>query len=232
MEKSTRRSTTRRTPGRESRGAGARLRADLARVTRELYGRGLVTASGGNLSARGGDSPDRVWITPAGEFKGGLQPASMIGIDLDGEPLTKSGARPSSDFRLHCSIYRRRSDVRAIIHTHAPQATRLALTGTRFLPISVEAAVLGEIPVVPFLQPGTAALADAVAEGIGEGSAVLMQNHRLVVVAETLQRAMALTEVVETTAATLLACRTMAVAPAVLTAEEIREARAKGSRGA
>jgi ribulose-5-phosphate 4-epimerase/fuculose-1-phosphate aldolase len=231
MKKGPRRSTASRRSHPEAQKSAGRLRAELGRVTTELYARGLVTASGGNLSTRDPHAPNCIWITPAGEFKGGLRPASMIGIDLDGKPLMKASAKPSSDYRFHCAIYRRRPDVCAIVHTHAPQATRMALTGTRFLPISLEAALLGEIPVVPFIQPGTAALAEAVAAAIGTGPAILMQNHGLVVGAEDLQRAASLTETIEATAETLLTCRMMGVEPRVLTAEEIQQARARGSHG-
>lgn len=231
MEKRARRPSASREAGSRIDQPAAKIRAELARVTQVLYGRGLVTAAGGNLSARDPHAPDRVWITPAGEFKGGLRAASMIGIDLEGKPLLRTSARPSSDYRFHCAIYRARPDVLAIVHTHSPQAFRLALTGTRFLPISTEAALVGEIPIVPFLQPGTPELAGAVASALGKGMAVMMQNHGLVVAAETLQRAMALTEIVETTAGALLACRMTGVEPAVLSPAEIERAREKESRG-
>ena len=231
MQRRARRPSASRKAGSRIDRPAAKIRAELARVTKELYGRGLVTAGGGNLSARDPHAPDHVWITPAGEFKGGLRAASMVGIDLEGKPLFKTSASPSSDYRFHCAIYRARPDVHAIVHTHAPQAFRLALTGRRFLPISTEAALVGEIPIVPFLQPGTAELAGAVASAIGEGTAVMMQNHGLVVAAETLQRAMEMTEMVEMTAGALLACRMMGVEPVVLSPGEVEKVREKESRG-
>jgi ribulose-5-phosphate 4-epimerase/fuculose-1-phosphate aldolase len=201
----------------------------LSRVTAGLYTRGLITASGGNVSLRDPGSPGRIWITPAGKFKGDLQPESMTRIRLDGVPCSADGPEPSTEWRVHCAIYRQRSDVRAVVHSHAPQATRLALTGTRFLPISLEAAWIGEIPVVPFLMPGTDELAEAVAATLGAGVAILMQNHGLVVAAESLEHAAALTETIEATADALLACRMLGITPPVLSDDEIREVRAGGS---
>jgi ribulose-5-phosphate 4-epimerase/fuculose-1-phosphate aldolase len=203
----------------------------LARVTAGLHARGLITASGGNVSARDPGSPGQIWITPAGKFKGDLQPGYMACIGLDGEPRAADGQKPSTEWRVHCAIYRRRPDVQAVVHSHAPQATRLALSGTRFLPISLEAALLGEIPVVPFLMPGTEALAQAVASALETGAAVLMQNHGLIVAAESLEHATALTETIEATAGALLACRALGVEPPVLSDDEIREARARGISG-
>ena len=203
----------------------------LARVTAGLYARGLITASGGNVSARAPDSPGEIWITPAGTFKGELQPKHMACIGLDGEPGAADEPRPSTEWRVHCAIYRRRPEVRSVVHSHAPQSTRLALTGTRFLPISLEAALIGELQVVPFLMPGTEALAEAVASALGGGAAILMQNHGLVVAADSLEHAAALTETIEATAGTLLACRMLGITPPVLSEGEIREARVRGSYG-
>jgi L-ribulose-5-phosphate 4-epimerase len=212
-------------------GSDGDLRAELAHVAKELYTRGLMTFTGGNLSARDPRQPGRVWITPAGEFKGGLCPGSMIAIDLDGTSLSRAKGRPSSDYQFHCAIYRRRPDVNAIVHTHAQQATGLALTGTPFLPITADAAAVGDIPVVPHLAHGSAEQAEAVASGIGAGHAVLMQNHGLIVAAEDLQRAAAMTEAIEATAGTLLTCRMMGVRPAVIPMDEVRRMRTDRTHG-
>ena len=54
-------------------------------------------------------------------------------VDLDGEPVAEGGLRPSSETRLHLEIYRKRADVRAVVHTHSIYASAAAVVGETFL---------------------------------------------------------------------------------------------------
>lgn len=189
------------------------LREALADAVRELVEANLITSTGGNVSIRVG--PDRALVTPSQLFKGDLSPDLMVLVDLDGEPL-QGGAAPTSERMIHCSILKARPDAGAVVHSHAPMATTLDLAGLPFLPISTEAAFVGEIPRVPFTMPGTDELADAIVAKLEDGSAVIMSNHGLVVVGSSLRRALDLTHIIEDTAAKLVDCQKMGKKPPVL----------------
>ena len=196
------------------------VRHELLRVVDELYGAQLITATGGNVSARA-DRPGQAWITPSQLFKGDLAIEVLVRMDENGRAVDPEARAPSSEALMHAAIYRARSDVAAVIHCHAPHATILANAGLPFLPISTEAAFFSRIGRVPFIMPGTSELAEAVVEAMGDGWAVLMQNHGLLVAGRTLRRAADMCEIIERTCEVILGCRAVGVDPPVLPRETV-----------
>ena len=62
------------------------LRAEIARFCRITWDRGLVSAAGGNISARL-NGRDEVLITPSGVALRDTTPDDLVTIDLDGRKL-------------------------------------------------------------------------------------------------------------------------------------------------
>jgi len=80
------------------------IKKDICKVMRNLFERGLVSALGGNVSARVPGAKE-FWITPSGIFKGELTPDDLIKLDFDGNIVEGIG-RPSIEWPLHAAIYK------------------------------------------------------------------------------------------------------------------------------
>jgi sugar (pentulose or hexulose) kinase/phosphoglycerate dehydrogenase-like enzyme/ribulose-5-phosphate 4-epimerase/fuculose-1-phosphate aldolase/putative sterol carrier protein len=202
-------------------------RPEIVAAVNELYASQLVTATGGNVSARI-PGRDEIWITPSQLFKGDLRPEVLVRTDLEGRSLDAGARSPSSEWSMHCAIYRARPEVRAVVHAHAPHATILANSGLPFLPISTEAAFFADLPRLPFVMPGTRDLADAVVEALGAGWALLMVNHGLLVAARSLRRAADMTEIIDRSAEVILGCYAVGREPPVLPPDVVATLRKMG----
>jgi autoinducer 2 (AI-2) kinase len=207
-------------------GAGD-VRHEMVAVIQELYAIQVITATGGNVSARI-PGTDELWITPSALFKGDLRPEVMVRIDLDGNVLGEGTRAPSSERLMHCAVYKTRPEARAVIHAHAPHATILANTDLPFLPISTEAAFFDNLPRIPFVMPGTQALADAIADAVKGSWAVLMKNHGLLVGGRSLRRAADMVEIVERSSQIILGCHAVGKEPPVLPADVVATLRKMG----
>lgn len=180
--------------------------AEVVRVCRRLYDRGLIAGAEGNVSVK---MPDGVILaTPSGACKGDLVDEDLVELSPDGEPL--DGRRcPSSEIRMHLRIYDRRPDVRAVVHAHPPAATGFAVFGEGFTaPVLPELVILtGPVPLVPYGQPGTDELPDRLEPFLAGHDAFLLANHGATTTGATLQEAHFRMESLEQGARILLAAR-------------------------
>ncbi|HPF35954.1 MAG TPA: class II aldolase/adducin family protein [Candidatus Krumholzibacteria bacterium] len=193
------------------------------RAGRRLADRDLIVAAEGNLSVRLGG--DLFLTTPAGREKGSLGLGDLVVVDLEGNP--RGGRlRPSSEWRLHREIYRRRPDVGAVCHAHPPHALAFACA-RRPLPALMPEAVMvleGEVPVAPYAAPGTDAVAESVRELIARRPCLLLANHGAVTTGRDMEQALHRMETLERVAQTALLADRLG-GGVVLTAAEVRELR-------
>ena len=152
----------------------------LVMFMQRIYEYGMTTTSGGNLSIR--DENGDTWITPSSVDKGSLTRTDIMQIKPDG---TIIGIHtPSVELPFHLDIYRRRPDIRAILHAHPP--TMVAFSLARVLPntelVPDVHQVCGDIAIADYAVPGSNKLGENIAVKFAEGyNAVLLENHGCVV---------------------------------------------------
>jgi ribulose-5-phosphate 4-epimerase/fuculose-1-phosphate aldolase len=190
------------------------IRHEIIAIVDELYDAGLITPKGGNVSARLPDA-EELWITPTQLYKGGLSEETLIRVDLRGRKL-EGRDRPSVELPMHLQVYKRREDVGAVIHTHAPMATVVGLFDEPIPPITIETISLAQVPVVPFLLSGTREQSEAIVDSLGDGAAVLLRNHGLMTVGKDLREATSRAQILEFAARTVVLCRLLGGQPEVI----------------
>lgn len=160
-------------------------RIALVETCARLYDRNLTVSAGGNMSVR---VDDGVLITPSGRNKGLLKPEDLVKVALDGTVV--SGGKPSIETRFHLALYRSNPDTNAVIHCHPLNCIALTLRNEELrCNLTPEGALLlGRVPTIPYITPGTDELVDAVASH-RSSAVMLMARHGALTQGATLEEA-------------------------------------------
>lgn len=164
------------------------MRQVLAQACRILAAEGHESGLAGQVTARG-DKPGTWWTLDFGTGFEEATPDRMILVDEDLTPL--SGGGPNPGVRFHIWIYRKRADVNAIVHTHAPYASALAATGKPLKTIHMDSAMLhgcahlAEWPGVPLGDEEGRIISGA----LGEAKTILLANHGLLAAGSSVEEA-------------------------------------------
>jgi len=174
-------------------------RKEVARFMKRLYRQGLTSTSGGNISLRVTD--EIILITPSATDKGRMKWNEVGVMNIMGENLTPD-LKPSIESGMHLAIYKRKPDVKAIVHAHPVYASSFtAMKCSIETNLTAEAcAILGTPVVVPYALMGTADLANLAAENIEKSDILLLENHGVLTTGTNLLQAFDKTEVLENAA--------------------------------
>lgn len=171
---------------------------DLVDANHILFDQGVVDGFG-HVSVRHPERPDRFLLSRS------MAPAlvtekDVLEFDLDGNPVVPNGPAPYLERFIHGEIYRKRSDVNSVVHSHSPSVVPFSVvTGTRLRPVCHMCGFLSEkgtpiFEIRDFAGPGSdllitsSKLGAALADSLGEGPAVLMRGHGSTVVGGTLRQ--------------------------------------------
>jgi ribulose-5-phosphate 4-epimerase/fuculose-1-phosphate aldolase len=166
----------------------------LADAIRMLARAEIVDHSGHGSARRDGGS---FYINSGVSTRGALTVDDIVAVDFAGA-LVEGGARPPLEFHLHAEIYRARSDVQAIMHTHPRWSTLLTMVGARYEVVSAQGALLAGIRVFDSpLSVSTREMGGKVAAALGHGPAVLLKSHGAVIVGSNVVECFALSAYLE-----------------------------------
>jgi L-fuculose-phosphate aldolase len=161
-----------------------------------LADRGFLPGTGGNISLRIDDW--RFAITPSGLDYYSKAADDICVANLDSLELEDSRLKPSIEIGMHATLLRARSDAAAVIHTHQPLASAVALLGIDVPVCEPDARIGPFMASVPYAPSGTWLLARALRKRIGPDlDAYLLRNHGLICCGRTMGAAIVAAESAE-----------------------------------
>lgn len=197
--------------------------AKLALIEAGLYlqNNQLAWGTSGNMSVRLDD--EHMLITASGTKIGALTPEDIIVSNIHTGAYT--GVRKASkETPMHSGIYKKRADVKAVIHSSPFNATFLSCTDVEIQSnLFIETMYyLENIAYVEYFHPGTIELGEAIAQKACEANIIIMKNHGVVVFDESLEEAKMRLETLEMACRMMFAAKTCGVPLVGLSNETVK----------
>jgi ribulose-5-phosphate 4-epimerase/fuculose-1-phosphate aldolase len=165
---------------------GTEFISEFVIANRILADQGVIADGFGHLSARSPTDAKRFYMSRA-RAAGMVTVDDVMEFDIDGQPLDQRGRRLFSERFIHAEIYKARSEVNSVVHSHAPTLLPFGLTGTPLRPVSHMAGFLVRAaPVFEIREAGgndtdmlvsTPQLGAALAKTLGQAPIILMRGH-------------------------------------------------------
>ncbi len=175
--------------------ADFQLRTEMVDICRRMNSSGINQGTAGNLSARidGG-----FLITPTSLPYERMGPEDIVEMDFDGTYAGKH--RPSSEWRFHRDILKKRRDIDVVLHCHSVYATTLAVHHKNIPSFHYMTGVAGgtDIRCSPYATFGTQQLSDNALEALEGRLACLLGQHGQISLGKNLEHALWLAIEVET----------------------------------
>lgn len=182
----------------------------------------LISLSGGNVSLRLEDG--NILVTPSGMDYESMVESDILLMDPKGN-IIEGKRKPSVDTVALLYIYEHLPQVNSIIHTHQVYATAVGLIED-VLPAAVTTlanVTLGEVNVTQYSSAASVDMGIQTVQHLNDKRAVILKNHGVITVGETLKQALYAAVYLEDAAKTYLVAK-MAGKPSILNSMQVHEA--------
>lgn len=168
----------------------------IADAMTRIYIHGMTTISGGNISMI--DEFENIFISPSGVDKSSLRAEDIMKVNQNGE--FEGLHKPSVELPFHTEIYKQRKDIKVLVHAHPKDI--VALSVSRVTPDFTLSPLLKNnldcMGIATYALPGSKELGRNIAMKFKEGAnIVLLENHGVVIGAQTMGEALSLIEALE-----------------------------------
>lgn len=158
-----------------------------------LFGKfGFDEGVAGHITVRDPEHLDHFWVNPMGKSFKQIKVSDLLLVNHEGQVVEGDGLLNGAAFTIHSRIHAARPDVMAAAHTHSVYGKAWSSLGRLLDPITQDScafyedhSLLGEFTgVVLDLNEG-----DQIGKALGDNKAIILQNHGLLTVGETVEAA-------------------------------------------
>ena len=177
------------------------LKKEVIKYAQKLNSTNLSPLRSGNVSVRIiKDNIEGFYLTPSGKRYEDLVTDDIVFLSIkeeyDNLKLFNSSLNPSSEWRFHQDIYRKKKEAKAIVHAHSPHATAVSVHGKSIPAFHYMVALAGgdDIKCAEYATFGTTELSKNIINALEKRKACLMSNHGQVAFGTNLKQAFELAE--------------------------------------
>jgi L-fuculose-phosphate aldolase len=154
------------------------LKQQIVDTGMEMITTGMTVGTWGNISIRDPET-NLVYISPSGMNYTDISPRHVVVMDID-MAIVEGDAEPSIEKNMHTAVYRSRSDVNAVVHTHPTWSTIMGVVREPLPAVSEDFAQIvgGQVEFCETYElPGTPELGRTAVAGLKDNNAVMLPNH-------------------------------------------------------
>ena len=200
-------------------------RKQVIHYLRKMLTTKLTVGTGGNISIH---NPEKnlLAVSPTSMDYFEMEPEDVIVTTMDGE-IVEGKRKPTSELSFHVALQNLREDIHAVVHSHPMYSATIACMNWEIPAVHYLVGFSGyKVPLAKYATYGTKELADNIIAAIGDNNAVLIANHGLLSVGNTIQSAYTVTEQIELVAQLYYQTKSLGE-PVILTNEQMDEVLAK-----
>ena len=164
----------------------------LAAAFRMFSKAGLDEGVAGHITARDPEHTDSYWVNPFGMHFSLIKQSDLVRVDHEGNVVEGDSAVNGAAVAIHCAVHAARPDVVAAAHAHGPYGKTLSCLEMTVEPLTQDACAFYQD--VGVYDDYTGVVLDSeegkkIGHALGGHKAVILRNHGMLTVGETVESA-------------------------------------------
>jgi ribulose-5-phosphate 4-epimerase/fuculose-1-phosphate aldolase len=164
----------------------------LAAALRIFARLGYDMGGAGHITVRDPGDPERFWVNPYTLPFGHIRVSDLLLVDHEGKIVEGRGLLNRAAFAIHARLHEARPDVTAAAHAHSIHGKTWSTMGRTLDPLTQDACAFYQDHALFSAFSGVVydtSEGDRIADALGDGKALILQNHGILTVGGSIESA-------------------------------------------